>query len=428
MKKRKLILINAINPDTQRKSSYFEPRVLGIIAALTPENWEIVFIDQNIEEFRYQDADLVGITAFTSSIYEAYRISTIYKDKNIPVVIGGIHATILPNEVINYANSAIVGDAETTWPLIIDDFEQNALKNIYYGQKHDLFIAPKRTSYFNQYYSATIETSRGCPMNCDFCSVPAIFHGKYYTRPIDDIINEIKNYPGKNIFFSDDNMYGISKKDNERFKLICSEIIKNKIKKNWIGFASLNIANDSESLKLANQSGCKLLMIGFESEDIDILKSVNKTINLKFNSNQIHKLVKKIQSYHIGVIGGFIFGFDSDTEESISVRRNYINNLHLDIVSYVPLTPYPGTKLYLRLQNEHRLKYNSYPADWTYYNFNNFCSVHPKLDTESIKNIFISNRDELYSRKKVIKGLIISFLRTRNLKTVKHIYDFKSRG
>ena len=428
MKKRRLVLINAVDPSIKRKSNYFEPRVLGMIAALTPDYWEIKVIDQNIEVFSYVNADLVAITSFTNSINEAYRIDITYRQNKIPVIIGGVHATLFPEEVNRFASSAVVGDSESTWPSIIEDYESGKLKPIYFGNGYNKFVSPKRLDYFAQYYSAIIETSRGCPMNCEFCSVPAIYKGKYYKRPITEVVDELKAHTGKNIFFSDDNMYGNSVEDNERFKSLCIAIINNKIKKNWMGFASIQIANDSESLSLAYKSGCKALMIGFEAEDRDILKSVNKTANLRYANLNIQKLIKKIQSYHIGVIGGFIFGFDLDSEESISERRRFIKYIHPDIVSFTPLTPLPGTKLFNKLKSENRLIYTNFPEDWSRYSFNDFVFKHPKLNENSLLRVFASNKDELYSRKRFFYGLLYSFLRTRSLKTVKHIYGFKNRG
>ena len=427
MKNRKLIIINTINTDIQEKSNYFEPRVLGIIAALTPNNWDIKIIDENIEDFSYCHADLVAITSFTSSINETYRIAKIYKDNNIPVVVGGVHSSFYPHEVNQFAHTSVVGDAETTWGEIIEDFESNNLKSVYYGNNPQKFATPKRSEYFDQYSAATIETSRGCPMNCEFCSVAALYKSKYYFRPLNEIIDELKNIKNKYLFFSDDNMYGISRKDNQRFKSLCKEIINNKINKPWIGFASLNIANDSESLKLAYKSGCRLLMIGFESEDQDVLKSINKTINAKYNKNEISKLVKKIQSAHIGIIGGFIFGFDSDSLKSIASRRTFINSLHLDIVSFVPLTAYPGTRLFNRLNKEDKLLYTNFPLDWSNYSFENFTFKHPILSFDDIKQIEVLNDKGIYSKRKIYTGYLYSIIRTKSLKTVKHIYKFRNR-
>src|SRR5690554_540068 len=208
--KKRLVLINPSNPCkiglTVNKSSRFPPLGLGIIAALTPEDWDIKIIDENFNTFKYEDADLVGITAFTSSVVRAYEIAKEYRKKNIPTIIGGIHASMLPDEAIQYVDTVVIGEAEGVWHQVISDFENGKLQRIYQGEviggetvhaipkaRHDLF--------HHGYMFGAVQTARGCPMDCEFCSVTQFNGYKYRQRPIDDVLDELESIPQKMVFF-----------------------------------------------------------------------------------------------------------------------------------------------------------------------------------------------------------------------------------
>lgn len=194
---KRLILINPANTYRKgyllRRESKQVPLGLGIIAALTPADWKVKILDENFREFQFREADLVGITAVTASVNRAYEIAAVYREKGIPVVIGGIHASALPDEALQYADAVVIGEAEGSWNNLIRDFESGNLQKIYRSDLTDLKnLPPARHDLFHPaYLFASIQTSRGCPMNCDFCSVPSFNGHKYRLRDVNAVLDEI---------------------------------------------------------------------------------------------------------------------------------------------------------------------------------------------------------------------------------------------
>ena len=272
----KLLLINPLDKSTCAFSNHFPPLSLGYIAALTPPDWEIEFIDENFEEFIPLRADLVAITAMTIQINRAYGICEIYKKMSIPVILGGIHASMVPEEALDYATSVVIGEAENLWEQVIIDFINGKLKRIYKNTSFpslQKMVIPRRDIFSKKYRFDCIQTSRGCPFNCDFCSVP-IFNGrKYRLRPVDEVIDELKTIKKNSVFFVDDNIVGYGKASEERAVALFEEILKSGIKKHWISQASINVANNGSLLKLIKKTGCLGLLIGFESIDVRNLNS-----------------------------------------------------------------------------------------------------------------------------------------------------------
>ena len=194
----KLVLINPVNPArtglTVNTSSRFPPIGLGIVAALTPDDWEITLIDENWESFSYQEADLVGITAFTASANRAYELARIYRECGVPVVMGGIHASMCTNEALQYVDTVVIGEAESTWQKLIADFRKGEMTQVYQGELSDLagIPHPRRDFFHPDYMFASVQTSRGCPMDCEFCSVTAFNGHRYRRRPVEDVLDELE--------------------------------------------------------------------------------------------------------------------------------------------------------------------------------------------------------------------------------------------
>ena len=241
------------------------------IAALTPPGWKVKIIDENFRNFSYYEADFVGFTAFSSTVSRAYELAKIYRDKGVPTVIGGIHASMCPEEAAEFVDSVVIGEAESIWPQVISDFEGKCLKRIYKGSLPDLIHSPKprRELFHPGYIFASVQTTRGCPMNCDFCSVTAFNGSKYRNRPIDEVVDEMEEIPQKNIFILDDNIVGNTAGAQARAIELFRAMVDRGIKKDWIGQASLNVADNEEVLKYAAKSGCRMLFIGIESERED---------------------------------------------------------------------------------------------------------------------------------------------------------------
>ncbi|MCD4724014.1 MAG: B12-binding domain-containing radical SAM protein, partial [Bacteroidales bacterium] len=278
MDKKKLILINPWNQHTKNglydTHSLSPPLALGIIASLTPSDWDIEIIDENFDEFKFKEADLVGITAVTANINRAYELSSIYRKADIPTVIGGIHASMLADEAANFFDVVLIGEAESTWRQLINDFENGKLKNRYQGELLPMvnMPIPRRDLFHPSYTYANIQTTRGCPMNCDFCSVHIFNGSRYRQRPVEDVLDELETIPQSLVYFVDDNIIGYSKQSAERAIKLFKGMIERGIKKDWYCQASLNVADNEEVLKYAAESGCRMILIGIESEKEEQLR------------------------------------------------------------------------------------------------------------------------------------------------------------
>jgi radical SAM superfamily enzyme YgiQ (UPF0313 family) len=418
---KKLILINPLNRKraglAMNKSSRFPPLALGIIAALTPDDWEIEIIDENFSEFEYKEADLIGITACTASANKAYSIAKIYRDRNIPVIMGGIHASFRPREAIKYVDSVVVGEAEGVWANVIADFQSKKLKKIYRSKGIDLshMPIPRHDLFDKRYFLGAIQTSRGCPMDCEFCSVTSFNGHTYRQRPIEAVLDELEIIPKRRIFFLDDNIIGYGKTASKRALYLFKGMIERKIRKEWMCQASLNFADDEEVLKYAAKSGCKTVVLGLEAQNTEPLEEANKKLNLKMGIKSYERVFKKINKYGIAVIGAFIYGFNSDTPEILDKRTDYITSSGVDAVQTTFLTPLPGTRLFDKMQKEGRLLYTNFPSDWDYFDGNEVV-FKPKLMSK--KELTLSmNKCDFKIGKSILKKFYKTLFATKSIIT-----------
>ncbi len=418
---KKIIFINPVSKlrkgFLRSDNTKYIPLVYGILAALTPDNFEIEIIDENFDEFSFKEADLVGITAYTSSANRAYQIAAEYRKRKIPVVMGGIHASMMPQEALRFVDAVVVGEAESVWRNVLSDFENNSLKNIYYGERLPLDKIPMpRYDLFNKKYEVgSVFTTRGCPFNCDFCTV-TIFNGKKYRmRPVEDVLDNIEKVPQSKLFFIDDNIIGYSKQSKEHAKAIFKGMIERGIKKSWWSQASLNFAEDEELLSLASQSGCRLVFIGVESEKISALKSINKRLNANVGTDNYREAFDKIHKAGIAVLGSFIFGLDTDTKQDIIDRREYILHSNIDTYQLGILTPMPGTKIFNEFSAANRIFKNNYPEDWEYYSVEDVTFNPAKMTESELYDEMLKTWSLLYGKKTVTKKFIETLRATKNM-------------
>ncbi len=290
----------------------------GILGALTPRNHDVEIIDEQAgQTINYNDdVDLVGITMMTNQAYNGYKIADKFKERGVKVVLGGIHASILPEEAINHADSVVIGEAEGIWEELLKDFKENKLNKFYKNKnlvnmadiphlRRELYNGNKTT--FNV---ASIQATRGCPYTCDFCSCNMFFGNKFRTRPVENVIDEIKSIPNKNLFFVDDNIVGNPKYAEELFNKM---IPLNKI---WFGQASLSIAANKKLIDLAYKSGCRGLYVGIESINADNLKETGAFAKrVAMDENLLLEKIRIIQEPGILVMSAIIFGFDHDERD-----------------------------------------------------------------------------------------------------------------
>ena len=420
--KYKLLLINPKNNykhGIYHSDEYGVPPInLGIIAALTPGHWEVKIIDENFEEFEHYEADLVGFTALTSQITRAYEIAELYRKKNIPTVLGGIHASMIPDEAMHYMDVVVKGEAESVWGEVISDFEKKSLKPFYTGELLPMVNSPfQRMELYNKKYAlGAIQTTRGCPMKCDFCSVHAINGHKYRHRAVEDVVKEFISIPQPKVYVVDDDFYGYSKASAQRAKDICKGIIASGAKKDWYTFTSMHIASDEEALRLMSQSGCLVILLGIESEVTDQLVSSNKKTNLRIGVDNYAGVYDAMHRLGIAVLGSFIFGLDTDTPESIERRTDYIINSGIDCVQAGILTPLPGTGTYYRLMAEGRITHTNYPKDWEQYTFFHTVIEPKNMTSAELTELMKQSWERMYDVNVIKKKYFRTLKATKNIK------------
>ncbi|MCX8094420.1 MAG: B12-binding domain-containing radical SAM protein [Candidatus Goldbacteria bacterium] len=424
---KKILLVNPINRQRGLAGSRFTrfpPLNLGIIAKLTPEDKEIYLIDENFDIFEEKikdisKVDLVGITSFTSTVTRGYEIAKFFKKQNIPVVMGGIHVSCLPEEALQYCDSVVIGEAEGVWEKVLKDAENGHLKKLYKQEKkfEDIIIEiPRRDIFSKNYFWGAIQTSRGCPMNCDFCSVTMYNGHKYRQRPVEDIINELKTIEQKYVFFYDDNVVGRTKEQKEHALTLFKRMVEEKLNKIWFAQCSINVGEEEEILKWMYKSGCRIMLIGMESVDEKNLKLIHKQENVRIY-NKMQELIKNIHRNGIAILGAFFVGAPYDDIHTIEKMTKFINKNNIDSLQLTHLTPLPGTRLYTKMQQENRIIANNYPDDWIKYNFSNVVYRHEKLSKEELIYIVDSIKNKIVAPFwMLIKRFIKTLINTRSFR------------
>lgn len=330
-----------------------EPLTLAVLAGLTPDKHQLEVVDERIEDFNYSaDYDLVGISVNTDTARRAYTISEKFNSLGIPVVLGGHHVTLVPGEAINHGDSILVGEAEGIWPKILADCEAGQLKQRYErNHRPDLAESPlpDRGVFREKNYLPIemVETTRGCPHNCSFCSVSVFFGQQYRHRPIENVISEIKRLDGKLVFFVDDNIIGDPSYAKELFRALVPLDI------HWFGQGSLLMARDEELLDLMRESGCLGNLIGIETLNENSLNEVNKSWNLSLS---LSEAIKRIHSHGLGIYASFVLGFDGDDAQTVERTFDFARRSKFLAANFNVLTPHPATETYRKLLEEGRLQ------------------------------------------------------------------------
>jgi radical SAM superfamily enzyme YgiQ (UPF0313 family) len=369
---KKLLLISPLAKNSLVGQSFgFRLPVLGLlkVAALTPPGWQVTIRDEKVEVLDMNEAaDLVGITAMTSTAGRAYQIADHFRRRGIRVVMGGMHASALPEEALRHCESVVVGEAEGHWLQFLKDFDDQSPRRVY--RHEDEFPTlrhlplPDWDLYREKRYLPVqfVETTRGCPLDCEFCAVTTAFGGRYRNRPLNEVIEELRHlrpFEGRFIlkncvFFVDDNI--VSNRAYARELLSCLHEFKLK----WFSHASMNIAKDEEMLQLCQRSGCIGLFIGFETLSPENLRVVGKRVN---HPEEYLEAVRRIHDHGIGIDASFVFGLDADDEGVFDRTLDFVERAKIEVPYFSILTPYPGTRLYRRLEEEDRIL----TRDWSLY-------------------------------------------------------------
>jgi len=314
---------------------------------------EVKIVDGSVDPLPIDEpADLVGISAITGCALPAYELARHYRQRGVPVVLGGVHVSILPGEAMPHADAIVVGRGERAWPQLLDDFRRGRLKRVY--REHLLtddtlpdVPAPRRDLQRRSGYVLpnTVQATRGCRRTCDFCTVPAVWP-KYLKRPVADVVRDLRSARGRIIAFNDVSLVD----DVEYAKELFTAMIP--LRKRWGGLVTADSLQNTELLDLMVASGCRYLLIGFESGDQATLRGIRKNFN---HTVRYRDLVRDLQRRGITIQGCFVFGFDHDDASAFAATVELVQQLGVDIPRYSLYTPYPGTALFRRLLDEGRI-------------------------------------------------------------------------
>jgi radical SAM superfamily enzyme YgiQ (UPF0313 family) len=378
--------IALVNPIARRCQGYHTigskiPQLgLQVLARLTPEPHSVEIIDEifgfetSDREIRRGRFDLVGVTSYSSGATRAYEIAAQCRREGIACVMGGPHASAMPEEGAKYFDSVAVGECDDVWPVIVADAAAGRLQARYTGklasiEQPGVGRAQQALQPINGKYDvASLQTSRGCPVGCEYCSVTLFNGAPIRRRDINDVIEEWNTTPSRFIFVTDDNFFGVGPKHAEWAKELLREIIKRGKKRLWFSQTTINMGDDEEGLRLAYKAGCRGMLIGFETFNRESLQDYHKGIN-RNNLARYKTLVDGFHKAGISVFGAFIIGADQDDEETVAETAVQAVKLGIDTIQITNLTPLPGTKMYDRFMADGRIFATNYPQDWERYTF-----------------------------------------------------------
>jgi radical SAM superfamily enzyme YgiQ (UPF0313 family) len=432
------VRIALVNPITRRSQGYHTigsiiPQLgLQVLAGRVPDGHSVDLIDEvfgpeytdtKLTRDRY---DLVGITSYSSGATRAYEIAAACRRQGIPTIMGGPHASACPDEAQPYFDSIAIGECDEIWPQIVRDAAAGKLEPRYHGRLSDL----EETGFGRavqdlqpvngRYDVSAIQTARGCPVGCEFCSVTKFNGPEIRRRRIADIVDEWNATPRKFIFVVDDNFFGVGSRHAESAKELLRALIQHGKKRLWFSQTTINMGEDAEGLRLAYQAGCRGMLIGFETFNAESLKEYSKGINRK-NLSRYQELVSGFHRAGIAIFGGFIIGSDHDTPETVADTALAAVKLGVDIIQITNLTPLPDTKMFERYRDEGRLLATNYPEDWERYTFTETVYRPKNMTARELDEAIYELRHAAAKENWVIKRAIRTLIRTRSLTTASFV-------
>ena len=378
-----------------------EPLPAAVIAGLTPRDIEVRFYDDRMELIPYDEpTDAVVMSLETYTAKRAYQIASEFRRRRVPVIFGGFHATLATEEAERFAEAVVIGEAESVWATVVDDLRHGTLQKRYQsgGRPALEAIRVDRSIFREKNYLpiGLVETGRGCRFPCEFCAVQTFFDRTHRVRPIGNVIDEVRALKNRTklFFFVDDNFAG----NISAAKLLLTELAALDVR--WVTQMSINAAHDEEFLELLARSGCKGTLIGFESLNEDNLRAMKKGFNTM--SGGYAKALENLYRHHIRVYATFVFGYEHDTPESFDRAVEFAIENDFYISAFNHLTPFPGTPLYRKLEEQGRLRFAAWWLDPAY-RYNDVPFVPKQLSPQDVTRLCVKARREFYSWKSILK-------------------------
>lgn len=375
---------------------------LPTVAALTPCEWDVVIHDARVTPVDYdQKYDLVGITGYTAEIQSTYAIADQFRNRGIPVVLGGVHVSARPAEALEHADAVVIGEAEEVWKQLLIDFQSGEFHSIYHAEKlctmekmkiprRDLLNKDMYTSYY------TVQATRGCPYDCDYCAVTGVFGRKFRMRPIAEVLDEILALGSRDFLFADDNICGQPSYAKDLFKALIP------LKKKWGAQTSITFAKDDELLRLYAKSGGQYAFIGLESLSQNNLKDINKPWS---KARDYEDAIHKIHDAGINIIGSFILGLDDDDSSVFQRILEFVLKNRIAAAQYHILTPFPGTRLYDRMEKNKRIL----EQDWSKYHTSDVVFKPASMTAEELQNGYNWIFQQTYTVPNILKRVFRSW-------------------